>query len=283
MKRLSIRSIFFVLTGLFFSTALAPQISAMNRETFVLVSIPWRDTATLNEIYAPMLELLEEKTGRKTEFYVSSNYQELTQRLISGAADIGILGGNSYIDARASYPGITYLATCMQPTAFYQSLIVSRKDRKLEQLSDLVNRSFAFTDKKSTSGYLYPKLMLLSNGINPQKDLSITYFLNKHDKVYDAVAKGVIDAGGVSKTALKKAVERNGNVFHILAESDPIPRNAVVAAPHLSQERIRKIRKILADADQSPHFQNSDSILKGFAIKDDAFYNIVRDARKLKP
>ena len=257
---------------------------AFGKETkpLVLVSIPWRDTAILNQIYAPMIKLLETRLNRKVNLYVSKDYKELAQRLTTGAADLGIFGGNSYVEAKLDHPQIRYLATCKQPTAFYNSLIIVRKDSSIKGISDLAGKSFAFTDKSSTSGYLYPLLMLTAAKINPETDFSITYFLEKHDKVYEAVAKGIIDAGGVSKTALKKSIATHGDVFQILSTSDPIPRNPVVAAPHLSKETMQKIADILAMAQSSPIFQQSDSILKGFDIRSDRFYDIVRDARKLK-
>ncbi len=260
---------------------LSPAIAGATKP-LVLVSVPWRDTAILNQIYAPMIKLLETQLNRQVHLYVSKDYKELAQRLTTGAADLGIFGGNSYVEAKLDHPQIRYLATCKQPTAFYNSLIIVRKDSSIKGISDLAGKSFAFTDKSSTSGYLYPLLMLTAAKINPETDFSITYFLEKHDKVYEAVAKGIIDAGGVSKTALKKSIATHGDVFQILSTSDPIPRNPVVAAPHLSQKTIEKITKILSLAQSSPIFKHSDSILRGFDIRTDRFYDIVRDARKLK-
>lgn len=248
----------------------------------LLVSIPWQKTDTLQQIYKPMMQYLEAELNKPVQLYVSKDYKELSDRLVSGAADLGILGGNSYVDAKERYPDIQYVATCMQPTEYYQSLIIVRRDSGIKTLPDLAGKSFAFTDKKSTSGYLYPLLMLVSNGIVPETDFSITYFLRKHDKVYDAVAKKVIDAGGVSKTAFDKAVERNSDVFDVLAASDPIPRNAVVAAPHLTTDKVQQLQQLLSRASKSRFFRQSDSILKGFVVKDDSFYDIVREARKLR-
>lgn len=255
---------------------------AFGNDPLILVSVPWRTPDTLAGIYAPMIRLLEEQLDTRVDFFVAKDYQELGKRLDTGAADLGIFGGSAYVDAKDKYPDIRYLATCMQPTAYYNSLIIARKSCTVTSLAHLKGKSFAFTDKDSTSGYLYPRLMLSALAIDPGKDFSIVYFLKKHDKVYDAVAKGTIAAGGVSKTAFAKAVERNGDVFRVLCESDPIPRNAVVGAGHLPQARLDRIRTVLAQAAQTDVFKTSDSILKGFALKTDGFYDIVRKARTLK-
>ncbi len=264
--------------------ALGPIVnSARANAPLVIASVPWRNVDILNEIYRPMVKLLEDKLNTRVRFLVATDYKELGKRLNLGAADLGIFGPNSYVEAKDIYPGIEYLATCMQPTAHYNSLIIARKDSSITSLAHLKGKSFAFTDKGSTSGFLYPMLMLTSQGLNPETDFSITYFLKKHDKVYEAVARGSIDAGGVSRTALDRAKQKNGDQFRIIAESDPIPRNAVVAAAHVTSGMKARIRQILSVAAKDPVFMQDKSILKGFAVKSDKFYDIVRKARRLNP
>lgn len=267
------------ITGLILLTA-ARVCPAENR--LIIASVPWRKASVLDGIYQPMIRILEERMNVCVSFFVTSDYRELEKRLSTGAADIGIFGANSYVEAKRNVPEIKYIATCMQPTSFYHSLIVVKHGSRIHEIADLTGKSFAFTDRKSTSGFIYPMLMLRDNHIDPDKDLSITYFLEKHDKVYDAVAAGSVDAGGVSDTAYTDAVARNGDVFRAIAKSEPIPRNPVVGAPHLSDERIREIADVLKSAESSLIFEQSSSILRGFSVQSDAFYDIVRKARRIK-
>ena len=237
----------------------------------------------LKEIYRPLIQLLEAELGRPVSFFVTADYPELGGRLGKGAADMGIFGPKSYVDAMDEIPGLVYLATCMQPTANYHSLLLTLKDTDIHCVEDLKGKSFGFTSRLSTSGYVYPMLMLGEHGIEPERDFSITFFLEKHDKVFDALARGSIRAGAASSTALARAKKRNGDVFRVIQISDPIPRNAVTASPHLDKVLIQKLVAILKAAGQSPYFLESSSILKEFVIKDDSFYDIVRKARDLRP
>ena len=100
--------------------------------------------------------------------------------------------------------------------------------------------------------------------------------------MYNAVAEKSIDAGAVSITPWEKAVERNGDVYRVLSKSDPIPRNAVVAGVHVPESLIQQLLVILKEAESDPSFQQDDAILKGFLLKDDSFYDIVRKARNLR-
>jgi phosphonate transport system substrate-binding protein len=168
----------------------------------------------------------------------------------------------------------------MQPTDHYTCLLITHRQSAIVNPGDLRGRSFAFTDRESTSGFVYPSLMLKKAGIDPEKDFSITFFLEKHDKVCDSVASRSIDAGSVSSTAMEGAILRNGDLFRVIAESAPIPRNAVVSSPHLPEELRARIQEVLSVASTHPIFTESPSILRGFTIKDDSFYDIVREARK---
>ena len=251
-------------------------------EKLVLVSVPWVKEESLQSAYAPLGELLSRKLGKQVEIDIASTYEEIGERINHRAADLGILGPKSYVEAKDQFPALIYLATCKHPTPYYNSLIITLKNSGLGSLTALAQTSFAYTEIGSTSGYLYPRQMLRKAGLDPDALFSRTYFLNKHDKVYDAIAKGAVVAGAVSSTGLKAAVEKNGDVYRILEASDPIPSNAVVAGPHLPPAMVAEIREILRGAEQDQAFIDSGSPLKGFLVKDNAFYDIVRQERDLK-
>jgi len=261
--------------------ALAGQAVAAG-DKLVLVSVPWGKDEALQSLYAPLRELLSRNLGKQVEISIANSYEEIGERINLRAADIGILGPKSYIEAKEKFPSLIYLATCKQPDAYYNSLIITRRDSGLQSLAGLTRTSFAYTETGSTSGYLYPRQMLRKAGLDPDTVFANTYFLNKHDKVYDAIAKGAVAAGAVSSTRLREAVKKNGDIYRTLATSAPIPRNAVIAGPHLPPALVARIRDILRSAEADPTFSNSNSSLKGFLIKDDAFYDIVRQERGLQ-
>ncbi len=275
------RILFLIITGCNLLVHGNP-VSAQESQELVIVSIPWQTKEQLNTMYAPLLDLLKRSLQKEVRLIIAEQYQEAGDYLYHHTADIGILGAASYVEAKEKYPEITYLATCKQPTAFYNSLIIAHKSSGIHTLSDLVGKSFAYTEKDSTSGYIYPRMMLQDAGLDPDAIFSATYFLNKHDKIYTAVAKQAVDAGGVSITPRQKAIEEHGNVYNIISTSAPIPRNAVVAGPRLSGKELSDIRAILEQAENDPKFAADEGILKGFLIKDDHFYDIIRKARKLQ-
>lgn len=246
----------------------------------VLATIPWRSADVLREIYTPLIDLLDRKLGWKVRLVVTRDYAELNQRLHEGFADIGVIGPKGYVDAKLADPGLRYLATAKRPQDHYFSLIITRKGSGLATAQDCRGRSFAFTDRDSASGYLYPRILLHRAGVDADTDLGKVFLLEKHDKVFDAVARGRVDAGGVSITAWDDAVARNGDVYRIIARSAPIPRNALVAANHMSAEDFQRLQAVLREAEQDADFRANSTTLTGFSVRDDSFYDVVREARR---
>jgi phosphonate transport system substrate-binding protein len=271
-----------VVASLLMLTSLATH-TVVAADKLILASIPYRQDATLVSQFAPLTELLSRKLERPVELEIAESYKEIGARLHHQAADLGVLGPKSYVEAKEKYPDIIYLATNKNPDAFYHSLIITRSDSGLDSLAALQGTSFAYTETGSTSGYLYPRQMLRKVGLDPEILFSATYFLGKHDKVYEAVARNVVHAGAVSSTGMFDAVDQHGDVFRVLATSAPIPLNALVAGAHLPPALVGQIREILRTAEDDPAFKSSTAISKskGFLIRDDSFYDIVRQEQEM--
>jgi len=271
-----------VVAGLLMLVTLATQ-TGVAADKLILASVPYRQEATLVSQFAPLAELLSRKLGRPVEVAIADNYEEIGARLHHRAADLGVLGPKSYVEAKEKYPDIIYLATNKNPDAYYHSLIITRRDSGLESLTALKGKSFAYTETGSTSGYLYPRHLFKKVNLNPDTLFSAAYFLGKHDKVYEAVAKGTVHAGAVSSSGMPEAVHQNGDVYRVLATSAPIPRNALVAGAHLPPALVDQIREILRSAEDDPAFKSSIATSKsnGFLIRDDSFYDLERQVREM--
>jgi phosphonate transport system substrate-binding protein len=259
--------------------------SLLSREILRVATVPWQSEKELFQIYHPLLQLLEDKTGEKVDFILTKDYAELSNRILTKSVDIAIFGASSYVDAKYKNPKLIYLATSKQPTDHYNSIIITKKDSNIKSMSDLKNISFGFTDKGSTSGYLYPNLMLSKANINPKKDFKSITMLKKHYKIYGAVASGSIDAGGTTNTYYQEAVEKYGDIFRIIKKSKDIPQGPIIAAPHLSKTFIKKIKKILKEETKNNNYftKKRPNILRGISIRSDSYYDSVREVKKFMP
>jgi phosphonate transport system substrate-binding protein len=128
-------------------------------------------------------------------------------------------------------------------------------------------------------------MLLRDRGINPGEFFEKVFFLKKHDRVVAALLEGSIDLGAMSDGTYFTAQRRHGNVLQVLAMSEPIPLDAVVAAEGFPPDMAEAYREALnAMPEGHAFFKAMRRVLgwsaAGFETRGDAFYDSVRKALK---
>ena len=260
--------------ALLLGSLLSPLLAAAE-PPLRLVTVPWREPEVLQKIYGPTLRLLERKLNRPVQLDIARDYNDVHERLLNKAADLGKFGAASYVEASARSPNLRYLVTAMTPDDHYFSIFFTRRERPYQQLKDLRGVSFGMTDKQSTSGYLIPRRMLSDAGINPDSDLK-AYLLKKHPKVVEAVLNGTLEAGAIDSSAWFEAQLRHPEQLREITRSAALPRDPIAAAPHLDEALANRIQQILAAAANDPVFAQESGEIKGYAIRSERFYDPIR-------
>jgi len=177
---------------------------------------------TQRALYAPLGDYLGRTLHRKVELFVATNYAGVVTALAAGKIDVAYLGGLTYVQADKQVP-VTPVVTEVDRetgTPKYLSAVVVRTGARYRTVGDLLagHASFAFGDPSSTSGSLYPRLMLDAAGARCPTDrldscppLSSVRFTGGHDATALAVAAGRVDAGGLELRILHK-LEKKGTV-----------------------------------------------------------------------
>ena len=172
--------------------------------------------------YEPFADYLEKRLGITVELFVAADYAGVVAALAGGRIDVAYLGGLTYVQAERQVD-LTPLATEVDQetgTSRYYSAIVVRQDAPLTGVAEVVEegRTFAFGDVSSTSGSLYPRIMLTEAGakcstrkMDDCPPLSTIVFTGGHDATAQAVLTGKIDAGGIELRILHR-LEREGKV-----------------------------------------------------------------------
>lgn len=184
--------------------------------------------------YQPLGDYLAEQLDVEVELFVASDYAGVVNALASGHLDVAYLGGLTYAQANEQVE-LTPLVTEVDAdtgTRNYISAIVVREDAPYGSLDDLLDdeASFAFGDVSSTSGSLYPRIMLVDAGAECSASelvscppLSEITFSGGHDATARSVLSGTVDAGGLELRILRR-LERDGAVpageLRVIAETD---------------------------------------------------------------
>ncbi|PLX68576.1 MAG: phosphate/phosphite/phosphonate ABC transporter substrate-binding protein [Denitrovibrio sp.] len=192
---------------------------------------------------------IAEKMGVKSEIIHKESYSDMNQLLENEQVDFASIctGAMLYLDQEAysivAVPEIDGKST-------YNSLIISNKNQKMKNTSDLAGKTFAMTDRLSNTGYLFPTYYFTKNFTKPENFFSKVFFTSSHDKSIYLVNKGVVDGAAVDnlvylniKNNNEKDVE-NINIIHI---SDEFGIPPIVASKKMTKTDIAKLRKILLE------------------------------------
>lgn len=251
---------------------------------------PMNDPQKLLPPMRILADYLSEQTGDVITPVITRDYNEMILRLEDRSVDIAWLNPLNYLKLKQRLPSLQYIATYMEFNAnageiipFYHSYIITTRQSGITSLDQARGKLFAFTDVGSTSGYAYPAVILRRQGIVPDSYFQKVFFLKRHDRVIEALVAGSVDVGAVSDGTYHAAVQKHGDIFRILAESDPIPLDAIVAPGHISAERTALYRRLLSTLPIEHPFNASMNKqlgwpAAGFSTQSDAFYDSFREA-----
>jgi len=251
---------------------------------------PWHKPQDIQDMYADIVAHLKQKLNMDVTLVITRDYDDLVDRAQKKTVDVSRLEPAQYVTAKESFPELVYLVTALNRDGqggvrdYYKGLIIAKKGSGVTTVADLKGKKFAFTDTGSTSGYVYPRVLLRKLGLDPDKDFGEVFMLKKHDKVADAVVSGAVDAGATYDEMLWVKKAEHGDVYTIVAETAPIPYGVFAAGPHIPADLRENIKQALKDYNVPK--EKWDSIHSqapvGFSVRDDAFYDAVREAGKAK-
>ena len=199
---------------------------------------PYMAPEELYESYQPIAEVVGERMGVDIELVMGETYADLEGQVVRGEVDVAVVSPYSYVRAKKSAPGLQVFASHVaKGSANYGSYIIVGEDSDIESLEDIRGERFAFVDRRSTSGYLFPAIQMLRMGVHPENDIQAE-FHQTHDRVYDAVVEGRVAAGATYDGALRQGRDRrrDGSGVRVIAKAPRIPHEAYVIREGLPAE-----------------------------------------------
>jgi phosphonate transport system substrate-binding protein len=216
--------------------------------------VPNQNPESVEANYEPFGEYLSEQLGREVELTVPTSYNAVVEAMVNDQLDLAYFGGLSYVQAR-NRASVTPLVTEINPytgDTTYHSLIITPADSDIQEVSELRGRDFAFGSVSSTSGSLYPAIMLQDAGIDYRTDLGEFTYTGGHDATAQAVTNGSVDAGGIEDRILYN-LEKDGTIdeatIRTVEESDPIEGYPWVVRDALSDDLKEQIAQAFLNLD----------------------------------
>ncbi|MCW8800581.1 MAG: phosphate/phosphite/phosphonate ABC transporter substrate-binding protein, partial [Desulfobacter sp.] len=165
------------------------------------------DEATL-QAWTPTAAYLEEAIPSRKFQIVPLDFDEVDPMVAEGAVDFVLVNPGIYVNLEVRHR-VSRIATLINrrgdvPYKIFGGVVFTRRDHPdIRTLADLAGHTLMAVDKTSLGGFQMAWREMKAQGLDPEKDLTLT-FGGIHDRVVQAVRKGEVDAGTVRTDILER-------------------------------------------------------------------------------
>ena len=220
---------------------------------------------------------------------VASDYAAVIEALRNRTADLAFVHPGGYVLASREAKARIVAKNLWHGKATFTSRIYVRRESDITTLEGLRGKTIAFVDPASSSGYVYPMVLLIKRGLVTNRDPRTFFrevvFSGAHDASMRALLNGHVDAIASFDMAreqyLKDPVERDRLI--VVAETEPIPEAGIAARDGLDPAVVAKVRAALLQIRGPAHANLLERLydIDGFEPAEDRDYDPVRAAIEL--
>jgi phosphonate transport system substrate-binding protein len=296
-SRAALVTVAFTFTVMALWSLLRPSI-ALQPAPLRLALTPSQSPTALQEPAEEFARVLSQLVGTSVKVYIASDYAGVIEALRSQNVDLAFVHPVGYVLASRE-AGCRIIAKDVWhgKTSFTARLWVHQESH-IGHLEELRGRTIAFVDPASSSGYIYPMVMLIKRGLindrDPKTFFKEVLFAGSHDAALLALLNRNVDATASFDTAPQQYLklpcpadatsqcpdEARIRQLSYVAETEPIPEAGICGRADLDPLVTRKVFDALM-ALNAPEYRPLLAKLyniDGFAPAEDAEYNSVRDA-----
>jgi phosphonate transport system substrate-binding protein len=233
--------------------------------------------------------VLGKLAGTPVRVTVASDYAAVIEALRNRSADLAFVHPGGYVLASREAKARIVAKNLWHGKASFTARIYVRRESGIKTVEELRGKTIAFVDPASSSGYIYPMVLLIKRGLVTNRDPKIFFkevvFSGAHDASMRALLNGHVDAIASFDMAreqyLKDPAERERLVF--VAETEPIPEAGIAARDGLDPAVFAKVRAALLQIRGPAHAPLLKRLydIDGFEAAEDREYDPVRAAIEL--
>ena len=254
-----------------------------------LVFTPSRDPTALKEAGDNFARTLTRVSGVPVRALVASDYAGVVEALRSRRVDLAFVHPVGYVLANREAGCQILVRDVWQGKTAYTARFYVRKDRGIRRLEDLRGKTVAFVDPASSSGYIYPMVLLMKQGLvrdrDPKSFFKEALFAGTHEAALGAVLHGRVDAAASFDSSPELYLKDPALVAQLgwVGETPEIPEAGICARPGVPAEPLARLKRALLAIRGPEHAAVLKEIygIDGFIEASDGDYQPVRDAMAL--
>lgn len=231
--------------------------------------------------YQEIIDYIGEQIRKPVRMVHRRTYGEMDALIERGDVKIAFVCSASYVMNRKDFGVELLAAPSVNGKAVYHSYIIAHKDSALRSFTGLKGKTFAFTDPKSNSGYLYPVYLLKTMGTAPEKFFKKYNYSYSHNKSVELVAKKLADAAAVDSLVYDYMLKKGSpyaQQVRVIKRSPPYGIPPVVVSRDIDPALKEKIRNVLLTMHKTPKGKAilDAMMIDGFVRMADSAYDSIR-------
>jgi len=207
----------------------------------------------VNRTTGPIVDFLGHRLGVRFRLSYYRRYPDIVEAVADGTADFAWLGPTTYLAVRKKVPCVPVAQILRDGVSYYEGVILVRSEDQAATVQDLKGRNFAFIDRNSTSGFLYPMAFLRRQGIEPKNFFGSVDFAGGHSDAVLRLISNQYDAVCSERdvvTRLSYKIDKSR--VRVLAVTGRIPNGPIAVHPKHSAEFIERARRMLTTMTTDP-------------------------------
>jgi phosphonate transport system substrate-binding protein len=235
------------------------------------------------EMYEPFVGYVAGKLGMKPMAIYRPTYSETNDLVRYQQCDIAIVGTYPFIRGEREFGMQALVVQQISGERAYQSIIIVPKTSRAKTIFDLRGKRFASADIMSTTGWLFPAMLLMNAGEVPDNFFGQHILTRSHDRSMQAVVDEFVDGAAVHGLVYNQMIEENPSLLQkvkILTTSGPFGIPPVVAHPNLDPKLRQAIQSVLLNMHEDAHGKPILKMLQieRFIIPDAHLFDSLRSA-----
>lgn len=258
-------------------------------DKLVMGFVPSQDSENIASTVEPLSDHLSEELGIEVEGKVMTNYNALVEALGANQVQIAFIPAFGYVLASEQYDVNVILKSMRDGSGTYKAQYVVREDSGINSLEDFEGKVWAFSDKGSTSGYLFPAKHLMEElDFSSASELENDFFdslieVGGHDTAALAVLEGDADVATTFddvRDTLEGDYPSIKDDLKVVDYTIDIPNDTITVPDGLDADLVEEIREAflsINDNEEMIEIMNEVYNWDGIEEAEDSEYEIVRD------
>ena len=182
---------------------------------------------------------------------VASDYAGVIEAVRSRRVDLAFVHPVGYVLANREAGCQILVRDVWQGKTAYTARFYVRKGSGIEKVEDLRGKTVAFVDPASSSGYIYPMVLLIKRGLVKDRDPKTFFkdalFAGTHEAALQSVVHGRVDAAASFDKAPELYLKDKAQIDRLafVGETPEIPEAGICARPGLNPETLARVKAAL--------------------------------------